>query len=255
MPLIPRTRTKAILSVLAASLCVVPVATAGKHKPAKPALGTCVSSTTTHGLPAVSCVNKTWHCEAAQDHTQVNVRIDSADVKIDAIHLDAGCTGTIRIRVATNSGDGVKVHAGAHDLLVYMGKPAPAGTKPGLGSKVGIVCIGKHGAVHQDGVQAMGGTDVTFIAPNVDCPTGNNGGLFVDAGNGGNSVPTRILFVGGFSFEGNAAVHVGPASSQSGARGVVLMTRKTAASPAGCIRVDKNADRPVNDHNTCLTPK
>jgi hypothetical protein len=245
----------ALLVAATACLAAAPIADAGKAKPANIAsAGSCVEHTVA-GFPAVACLNKTWHCSSAQNHTQVNVVIDSPDVKIDAIHLDSGCTGTIRIRVQTNSGDGVKVHDGAHDLTVYMGKPAPHGVQPSLFSKVGIVCTAKFGDVHQDGVQAMGGTDVTFDSPHVDCPTGNNGGLFVNGGRGGHGVPTRILFVGGFSYEGNASIHVGPNSSQSGARGVTMMTDRSKASPPACIRVDHAADAPVDSNNTCLTPK
>lgn len=187
----------------------------------------------------VTLKNKTWHCTGKQKHTQVDVQIKKAAQKLDAIHLDAGCTGSIRIAVDTDSGDGVKVHGGAHDLTVF-----------GY-----ISCTAKHGNVHQDGVQAMGGTDVTFKWIKVNCPTGNNGGLYVNGGRHNRSVPTRILCSHCALYEGNASINIGPNSKESGARFSTFRTNRTKASPRNCARIQAGALAPVNLSNTCLTPK
>lgn len=196
----------------------------------------------------VTCFNKTYHCTSRLNHTQVNVTIDSPNDKIDAVHLDTGCTGVGRFRITTNSGDGIKLHEGAHDLQVWFGKPHK-GTEPG--TKVGILCTGKSGAVHQDGIQAMGGHNVTFMYPSVRCPTGNNGGLFCNNESG--HPPTDVVAEYGFLYEGNAAVHIGE-SVRCGARHVTLRTNLTKASPANCIRIEKGAaQEPVDEDNHCLT--
>src|SRR3954471_7728281 len=91
----------------------------------------------------VTLHNEAWHCDAPQAATVVNVVIDNGE-HIDAIDLDAGCTGSIVLNVLTNGGDGMKIHDGAHDLSV-------------TGS---VVCNGRSGTVHQDGIQAMGGRNV-----------------------------------------------------------------------------------------------
>lgn len=224
-----------------------------------PASGQCTTGTSPHGHPLFRCRNKTYHCDAATpDHAQINVVIDSPDDKIDAVHLDAGCSNkSIRLRIETNSGDGVKLHEGAEHLTVWFGKPHARSerVKPHEGAKVGILCTGKHGAVHQDGIQAMGGDHVDFMAPNINCPTGNNGGLFVNGGKGGKGSPSFVRGHGGFWYEGNASVHIGPNSEDSGVEDGVFKTDRSNASPAGCIRVDHEAVRPLNERNECTTPK
>lgn len=247
-------RRLAIPILLAAYAMLMVVLVSSVHASAPdPSDGQCTTGKSPRGHVLVRCLNKTYHCKGEAHGLQINVKIDSPATKLDGVHLDDGCTGSLRVRIETNSGDGVKVHNGAHDLTVYMGKPGTG--KPGQGSKVGIKCTGKSGAVHQDGVQAMGGDHVTFDSPNVDCPTGNNGGLFVNGGAGGRGTPTAIVFVGGFSYEGNASIHIGDASDSSGARGVIMKTNRTKASPPNCIRIGKNAKNPVNENNTCTTPK
>src|SRR4051794_17880294 len=83
-------------------------------------------------VQVVTLHNQMWTCSSAQTATVVNVVIDNGE-HIDAIHLDAGCTGSIVLDVLTNGGDGMKVHDGAHDLSI-------------TGS---IVCNGRHALVHQ----------------------------------------------------------------------------------------------------------
>jgi len=185
--------------------------------------------------------NKTWHCTGPQHNTVVHVTIDSADLKIDAVHLDAGCTGTLTVNVDTNSGDGVKIHDGVEQLQL----------------KGAVACSGKSGAVHQDGVQAMGGAHVligdtavpgSFV---VNCPTGNNGGVFINEGRGGNSLPTDIVCDHCDLFERNAAVHIGHSES-SGVRNSVLHHGTSDSSPPDCIRTEPDAATPIDSNNTCI---
>ncbi len=87
------------------------------------------------------------------------------------VHLAAGCTGTLSfdIRVTSGGGDGVKVHAGAHDLTIGPSR---------------IVCDRlSDTSFHQDGVQVQGGTNVTFIGLSIVCPyvTGQGAaGFYID---------------------------------------------------------------------------
>jgi hypothetical protein len=102
---------------------------------------------------AVMQADRTWHCNGRIDLRLLRVTMRSGD-KGDAVHLDRGCTGVIqRIEIPGNgrelgpSGDGVKVHAGAHDLRVLAGF---------------VDCGAKSKAKHQDAIQVMGGERVTF---------------------------------------------------------------------------------------------
>ena len=183
--------------------------------------------------------NKTFKCKGkVAPNTTVTVVIDNGS-HTDGIHLDDGCTGgPLIVHIRTNGADGVKVHKGAHDLVV----------------KGGVRCAGKHGAVHQDGVQAMGGNRVTFEGFNVRCPTGNNGGFWVNAGRNKNSIPTDIVCDHCDLFERNAALHVGPNSIRSGARNSRLHHGTSRSSPDNCARIDKSATHPIASNNTCVAP-
>jgi hypothetical protein len=216
-----------------------------------PANGTCVTGTIA-GYPSVSCLNKTWHCTTRQRHTQVHVTIKDAPQKLDGIHVDAGCTGFMRVTVVTDGGDGLKLHTGAHDLEIWGG--------PVVGCQVdgrcaAVLCTAKYGQVHQDGVQAMGGRDIRLMYFKVWCPSGNNGGIFFNGGKGGNGVPTNVVCWWCDLMEGNAAFNIGPGSNNSGVRFSRLHTGRNPASPANCRRIDKTAVSPVDIENTCLTPK
>jgi Cysteine-rich secretory protein family len=87
------------------------------------------------------------------------------------IHLEAGCTGSLSfdIHVTSGGGDGVKVHAGAHDLTIGPSR---------------IVCDRLiDTSFHQDGVQVQGGTNVTFNGLSIVCPyvTGQGAaGFYID---------------------------------------------------------------------------
>jgi hypothetical protein len=96
--------------------------------------------------------SSTWRCHGPVDLDLLQVRI--ANWKHDAVHLNRGCTGVIReIDVVGDGGDtgpsadGIKVHAGVHDLKILSGR---------------IDCGRKAPGAHQDAIQVMGGKRVTF---------------------------------------------------------------------------------------------
>ena len=97
-----------------------------------------------------------------------NVRVVGTGTSITAlVNLDAGCTGTISVDVtisAPGGGDGVKVQAGAHDLVVG---PSRVTCEPGVPA-----------GMHQDGVQVQGGSNVTFKGLVVDCPSSPGAAAF-----------------------------------------------------------------------------
>jgi hypothetical protein len=181
-------------------------------------------------------VNKTFHCRGpVTPGAEVFVTVNNGQ-HVDGVHLDRGCTGgPLIVHVHTNGADGVKVHTGVHDLTV----------------KGSVTCSGKHGTVHQDGIQAMGGKNVTFLGFKVDCPSGNNGGIWINAGRNRHSTPTNIICSHCDLFERNAAVHVGPYSIHSGAVDSRLHRGTGGSSPANCTRVDPRAVSPVVSGNTC----
>ncbi len=123
----------------------------------------------------------TWHCRRRVDLDLVQVTID--DLPQDAVHLDRGCTGVIKRLVIVGDGgslgpggDGVKIHAGAHDLQILGGE---------------IDCGAKSPGAHQDAIQAMGGSDVTF--EHIQSRGCANAFMFVNWGVGKREKPSGIV--------------------------------------------------------------
>jgi hypothetical protein len=105
-------------------------------------------------LTGVVRVSKTWYCRGPVNLDLVEVKLSNGSQHHDAVHLDRGCTGVIRSldvvgdgKTTGPSADGVKVHAGVHDLKILGGS---------------IDCGQKGHGAHQDAIQAMGGKRVTF---------------------------------------------------------------------------------------------
>jgi hypothetical protein len=237
--------------VVATLTTLLPFGGAQAHRATPPAPRTCVSGLTKPAgepgsYPFVSCLDKTWYCKGPQKHTQVNVTI-SQGVRLDAVHLDSGCTGSLRLTIHTGGEDGVKIHNGAHDLQVWGGPP-----RPGVAA---IICSAKLAGAHQDGLQATSGLRVTLKWMKVWCPTGNNGGLFINQGIHDPVTPTDIVCEHCDLFEGNTAINIGPHSIRSGARWSKLHDKASGASPKNCRRVSTDAVDPIDDENTCLTPR
>ena len=128
---------------------------------------------------AVSQTDKTWFCLGPVNLSSVTVVIKS--VQSDAVHLAAGCTGTIgKLTVVQYQRDGVKVAPGAHDLTVGGGS---------------IRCYAPDPGQHQDGIQAMGGQRVTFVGMDDQCLSANNSAFFVSEGPNNRELPTDIVWV------------------------------------------------------------
>jgi hypothetical protein len=196
----------------------------------------------------VNQTDQMWTCSSKQSGTIVNVNMATADD--DAVHLDAGCTGSIVVHITTATRDGMKIHTGAHDLQITGD----------------ITCTSKVGAVHQDGIQAMGGKRVLIGSTTQDgamvinCPTGNNGGVWINEGKTGNQLttlnqnkwPQDIVVDHADVFERNAAIHIGEGSVNSGVRNSVLHEGTSPSSPPNCVRVEPNAINPIIENNSCV---
>jgi hypothetical protein len=193
-------------------------------------------------------VDKQWTCDKPQHGTDVTVTMNTNQA--DAIHLDAGCTGSIVVHVTTATADGIKIHQGVHDLQITGD----------------ITCTSKLGTVHQDGIQAMGGQNILIGsttqdgAMRINCPTGNNGGVWINGGkvagelvsNDPSSWPTNVVVDHADILEKNAAVHIGDGSVNSGVRNSVLHKGASPSAPPNCVRVEPNAVGPIVDSNSCV---
>ena len=126
-------------------------------------------------------MNGNWRCESNVNYELVQVHSDGSG---DAVRLSAGCTGRIgRLEVdGVRNGDGIKVQNSgnvAHDLTIESGF---------------VSCVGPStDGTHQDGLQAMGGTNITFRRFVFDCYGGGGGNYFVQRAGGGATTPTNIV--------------------------------------------------------------
>jgi hypothetical protein len=185
-----------------------------------------------------------WTCTQAYGSKGNPYRVRAIDVTTDAnsiVYLNKGCTGWIDLTVVTASQDMVKLHDGAKDLHV-------------TGS---FSCAGRKEGVHQDGMQSTGGKNVTFSVL-IDCPTINNGGLWISTGSENNALPTNVVCDRCTILPvGNNSIHVGT-SDGSGAMNSTLFQGTGDASPPGCIRINNDEGKngvptnPVNVDNSCL---
>ncbi len=135
---------------------------------------------------SVVLTDQTWKCTGPVNLTSVTVTIN-AGVSKNGVLLGSGCTGYIgRINVTQYNSDGIKVGAGAHDLVIDGGT---------------IRCYAKADLVHQDGIQVMGGQRIVFNNMDVGCYTANNSQAMIHEGAGLQELPTDIVFNGG-KFDG-----------------------------------------------------
>jgi hypothetical protein len=137
-----------------------------------------------------------WVCHGPVDLDLVRVRVGPELEGVDAVYLGPYCTGRIgRMEVDTWSGDGIKVqNTGevAHDLVIESGA---------------VRCHDRTLGYHQDGIQVMGGTNLTFRDVTVSCGgEGVNAALFIARGGSDDRVPTDVVFEGGV---------LGPGASQT----------------------------------------
>lgn len=142
-----------------------------------------------------------WTCSGPVDLALVKV----SNPPGDAITLASGCTGRIaRIEVDTRTEDGVKIQNranAARDVTIGGGYVRCTGFSPGA---------------HQDAVQAMGGSRITFTGVTFDCLGNSN--FFVNRAGSGASTPTDVVCVGcRFGAKSSTTVRVN-VSVRSGAR-------------------------------------
>jgi hypothetical protein len=195
------------------------------------AFGTGGRSATLSG--SIVLVDQQWYCTGPVNLTSVTVTIRTAQT--DAIHLSAGCTGTIgRINVVQYHGDGVIVGPGAHDLTIGGGT---------------IRCYGHDPGKHQDGIQAMGGQRVTFNGLDDQCLSANNSALFINEGGSNIELPTDIVcsscYLAGAGFPVRIAL-----SLRSGIR-----NSRICAGQFGSVRISPGiAQSPVNVGTVIVRP-
>ena len=116
---------------------------------------------------------------------QVNIdllRITMNSPSSDGLVLAAGCTGTIRwLELSGPMADGIKV------------QNASANAARNVDILGGFVWCGPAASgVHQDGIQAMGGSDIHLYRVAFDCLGGGGGNYFPARGGSGATTPTRI---------------------------------------------------------------
>lgn len=191
---------------------------------------------------SVTLVNDTFNCSSYPqpvDFDLVKVTITDQSVRRDGFHTGDNCTGRIdRIEIDVSSGDGVKVGQGAHDLVIGGGF---------------VRCNGNYGDVHQDGIQVMGGTRVTFQNLTVNCTTGTNSAMYINEGAGGNGRPTDVVCDGCVLMRGtdrNRALRIGD-SLRSGARNSIIAWCGDGPSCGGgeAIWFSGAETDPVNQNN------
>jgi len=178
---------------------------------------------------SVVLVDQAWTCRGPVDLDLVKITMHSGG---DAIYLRQNCTGRIgRIEVDTWTGDGLKVNApapAAHDLTIGGGY---------------IRCHANAGG-HQDGIQAMGGRNITFRGLEIKCDSNPNAQLFINSVNGGN--PASIVCDGCLLGRGAASTLLIKSSSGSGARNSTICEGRYFD-----IRIE-GATAPVNAGNSII---
>jgi hypothetical protein len=185
----------------------------------------------------LALVNQTWVCSGPVDLDSVTVTIDQSSAARDAVHLRDGCTGRIGQLVVNQSvGDGVKVAQGVHDLVVGGGS---------------VRCFAKGPDLHQDGIQVMGGSRITFRGLTVDCGRAGerliNSNLFIKESGRSTEPPSDVVCVD-CVFGGGAAHTVNiQASVRSGVENSTICTAKY---PKLTLTVGAGAVDPVVAGNT-----
>jgi hypothetical protein len=178
-------------------------------------------------------VDRAFVCNSAVNLSLVKVTMRNAIA--DAVVLATGCSGRIgRVEVDTWSSDGIKVQNNssnaAHDLVIESGYVECHAIAPG---------------VHQDGIQAMGGRNLTFRNLTIDCL--GNGNLYVNRAGSGATTPTDVVCESCL-FGGHAGTPLYVLDSiRSGARNSLVCTSPRWGRSAWIAGTDS-----VNAGNTIL---
>jgi hypothetical protein len=180
--------------------------------------------------------DKTWVCTGKVDLDLVKITMNIGARDRDAIHLRQDCSGHIRrVEIDSWAGDGIKINApapAAHDLVIWGGY---------------IRCYDRPAEAHQDGIQALGGERITFRNLEVNCRSGANAQLFLNAANGG--MPTDIVCERCFLGSGAGTTLRISQSLRSGARNSTLCPGRFRD-----INVVNSTD-PVDIGNVVLPPE
>src|SRR3954447_4926650 len=182
-----------------------------------------------------------WVCRGPVDLDSVTITMTPASIgnraDEDAIHLAPGCTGRIgQINVTQWAGDAIKATEGVHDLAIGGGT---------------IRCLGKAPNLHQDGVQVMGGSNITFSNVTIDCGRTNdnliNSNLFIKRAGRSAEPPTDVV-CDHCTFGGGTAHTVNIESSIRS--GVVNSTVCVGKFPRLTLTIGSDAIAPLNAGNT-----
>ena len=182
---------------------------------------------TTPADPAKSRIleNRPFVCTGRVDLDLVRVTMRTPVQ--DAISLATNCTGRIgRIEVETWTADGIKVQNRgdvAHDLVIESGY---------------VKCHDVFGEYHQDGIQVMGGSAITFRNLRVDCLGNSN--FFLAQGGAGASLPTDVVCEGCVLGPNTAQTLFYADSLRSGARDTTVCEGRFRA-----IRIEPEAQELV----------
>ena len=191
--------------------------------------------------------NTTFRCEGPVNYDRVVVRITQQTQRQDAVFLSSGCSGTIQsLEVDSWASDGI--HIG-----------------PGAGGPAGLRINGGHvhlhdtcsvcGSVHLDGIQVLGGSNITFrnFLVVIDPEEGTNSAVYINQGSGAQETPTDVVFENSTfvrSPNRNRTFRIGD-SIRSGLRNSTVYWCGTAANCGGgdAIAFTANGDPPVDPVN------
>jgi hypothetical protein len=182
-----------------------------------------------------------WVCKGPVDLDSVTITMTPASIgnraDEDAIHFAPGCTGRIgQLNVTQWAGDAVKATEGVHDLSIGGGS---------------IRCLGKAPGMHQDGVQVMGGTNITFSNLSINCGRANdtliNSNLFIKRAGRSTEPPTDVV-CDHCTFGGGTAHTVNIESSIRS--GIVNSTVCVGKFPRLTLTIGVDAIAPLNAGNT-----
>lgn len=175
----------------------------------------------------ITLFDQGWYCGEEVDIDRLEVTIRHANT--DAIHIARGCTGRIgEIVVVQYQRDGLKVSDGAHDLVIEGGS---------------IECRTQRLNSHQDGVQAMGGSRITFKDLRIDCTTKSSGFFVRMGGTSAKGPPTDIVCEGCVLQGGSYSLRVNE-SVRSGARNSTICEGRF-----GAVKILEGAVDPVYERN------
>lgn len=199
------------------------------------------NQTTIYSSDLSSCSQFTCYtCKSNINIDQLEIYVNSPDVKTDGVKFARGCSGRIgNLVVKTNSGDAIKIADGASNLTIENST---------------ISCDGRYGSVHQDGVQVMGGNNIKFTNYKITCPSGafqklDHSGVFFN----GNPPPTDVVLSNGYIGSAGATVDIGY-SVRSGVKDSTVCPSVTVKTP---IRIPSSpsggnppAVNPITNPNT-----